>query len=60
MIKLIKSKVIIRPPEMRVCDVVCKDNKMVKQYKLFSSIAIICGMIGVLGLISMLSYFYFL
>ena len=53
-----KSKVIIRPPEMRVWGVVCKDNKMVKRYKLFGSITIICGVIGAVGFVAMLSYFY--
>lgn len=52
-----ESKVIIRSPEIRVCGVVCKDNKMVKQYKSFGSIAVICGVVGVLGLISILSYY---
>jgi hypothetical protein len=55
-----KNKVIIRPPEMRVWGVVCKDNKMVKRYKLFGGISVICGVIGVLVLLAMLSYFYYL
>lgn len=44
-----KSKVIIRPPEMRVCGVVCKDNKTINRYKLFGSIAVVCGVISALG-----------
>jgi len=58
--KIDKSKVIIIPPEMRVWGVICKDNKMVKRYELFGGIAVVCVVIGALGLVALLSYFYYL
>ena len=53
-----ESKVIRIEPQYRVWGVLVENEKHGKRLILGGKIAIICGMIGGLGLIAMLSYFY--
>lgn len=50
-----KSKVIIRDPEMYLCGSPCNNKQQF--YKKIGTIATICGVIGFILFIAMISYF---
>jgi len=53
-----ESKIIHIEPEYRVWGVVVENEKHGRRLMIGGKIAVICGMIGVVGLMAMLSYFY--
>ena len=55
-----KNKVIIMEPQIYVGGVYCKTKKEQRFYETVGIVITIYGVIGVLGLIAMISYFYFL
>ena len=55
-----KSKVIIREPLIYVGGVYCKTKKEQQFYKTVGVVATVCGVVSVLGLVALISYFYFL
>ena len=54
-----ESKIIKIKPQIYIYGVFCKTQKEELLYEIIGNISIICGLIGLIGGIMMISYFYF-